>query len=463
MDKKIASQLAAEQEFLHTYSGSSALPPYPPIFTPDAMRCRPTLVVGSADSDKREMLITQAYMDACKDRAVFYIDGNPGRHTLDKLFYWNHVLAKKPFYALLPNREMDYLCHTWNPFLFPEKNIDALSTILFDSYLATAASSSAVASRPERKVLFDLIRALQNSGRAYCFYDLRALLESAEMRRHVADMLDEKNGVEYHTWHAAVEGMGAGFAARVKGLVDFLQLFSLWSINSYHPQIDLARAVETSATVYFGLPTGTNSVVASCVGRMLVHQLTALATVQPDDELVDRPPFAVTIDPAYLFLNEKTGDRIYALRPSSVMLSLGFRNLGEMTDIGPQFRGEIRLKAANLFMFNPNCVETANWFAEFGQSGKNNPAFAMNESAQITHPFSQIDGEIKAGSIHDLTRGQCYYWPSHGLEQPVKLETPFLFNPPPIPQCHFHRLPYVAPKTKDGLNLWSVMPSMSSS
>lgn len=409
-------------------------PGNPPLYIRDTLRTRPTLVIGTTGSGKTELLLNMAFQDIWKGRFTIFIDGKCDEDTRNKLFYYSHVLAKRPFYMLLPYMEGAHLTQSWNPFVSSLLSANKVAEMFVSPYADYGSPRGAgeyyIAA--QRDAFSSLMKALKSSGYSYNPQDVRYLLENVELLGGLYKVLRSNGMSHYGHIMRKVGTEQKKFRQEMEGLVNHLKLFTHWSINSYNPTIQLDRLMQTDAVVYVGLPINSEPHLMRNIGNILVNQLKALSAHVQTTEKTKRRAISCIIDEAGSFIDEGLAEWICKVRSSGFLLVLGIQNLANLEGRRPGFSKEIQSNAPNIMMFNPKDADTARWFSTLsGQELKRYATVNMEEADESDRgSFRATEtNRLPPDALLSLNIGQFYYRSAEPTERPILLGSPMMPSP----------------------------------
>ena len=425
------------QNFSYTMLGARLFSPgHPPLYCRDTTRTRPTLVIGTTGTGKTELLLNLAFQDIWKGRFTIFIDGKCDEDTRNKLFYYSHVLAKRPFYMFLPYTEGGHLTNSWNPFVSSLLSASKVAEMFISPYADYGGSRGAgeyyIAA--QRDAFSSLMKALKSSGYGYNPQDVRFLLENIELLSNLYKVLRNSGMTHYGHLMRKVGSETKKFRTEMEGFVNHLKLFTHWSLNSYNPALQLDRLMMTDAVVYVGLPVNSEPHLMRNVGNILVNQLKALSAHVQTTEKTKRRAISCIIDEAGTFIDEGLAEWICKVRSSGFLLVLGIQNLANLEGRRPGFSKEIQSNAPNIMMFNPKDADTAKWFSTLsGQELKTMTTVNMEAAEEADR------GSFRASETHrlppdallSLNVGQFYYRSAEPTERPILLSAPLMPAPSP--------------------------------
>lgn len=447
-----------DRKYVYTALGKRLFWKNSPLFVHDSLRTRPMLVLGSTGYGKTEGLISMAFQDAMKGRFVVFIDGKCDESTRNKLYYYCHRVAKRPFYALMPFQEMDHLTNSWNPFTTSSLGISTIAESFINAYAdpTEQKGDGQFYLETQRAVFTLLMRTLTSSGFAFSTQDVRYLLEYEDLRQNLGQIVKGSGVQFYGDLIRKCRDEGKGFGKTMQRFVNHLRLFQHWSLNSYNPTIQFDRLMQTDSVVYVGLPVNSEPYLMSAIGNILVNQLKALSANIQTSEKSKRRAISCIIDEAGTFVDLGLAEWICKVRSSGFLLVLGIQTLANLERKRAGFSEEIRANSPNVMMFNPNEEKTAAWFSTLvGQELK------TVASANIKASDETGDGSIKTteqkkipvDALMNLRVGQCFYRPPVPIDRPPLLAVSYLPDPPEKEENRHRRLFYESNAEFKGINL----------
>ena len=411
-------------------------PGHPPLYARDTLRTRPTLVIGTTGSGKTELLLNMAFQDIWKGRFTIFIDGKCDEDTRNKLYYYSHVLAKRPFYMLLPYTEGAHLTHSWNPFVSSTLQVSKVAEMFVSPYADYGGprGSGEYYIAAQRDAFSSLMKALKSSGFSYNPQDVRYLLENKELLENLYKELRDNGMAHYGNLIRRVGNDPRQFRKEMEGFVNHLKLFTHWSINRYNPTLQLDRLMHTVAVVYIGLPINSEPHLMTNIGNILVNQLKALSAHVQTTEKTRRRAISCIIDEAGSFVDEGLAEWICKVRSSGFLLVLGIQNLANLEGRKAGFSREIQSNAPNIMMFNPKDVETAKWFSTIsGQELRRSTNINMEKTEELNKGvYSAYENyRVPPDALLHLNVGQFYYRSAEMTERPILLSSPLMPTPDP--------------------------------
>jgi hypothetical protein len=416
-------------------------------------------VVGTTGQGKTELLLNVAFQDIAKGRFTVFMDGKCDEDTRNKLFYYAHVVHKRPFYMFLPYIDGAHLTHSWNPFVSSTLQVKTISEMFINPYADYGGSKGAAEYyiAAQRDAFSSLMKALQSSGYSYNPQDVCYLLENDELLTNLYKPLRPTGMSHYAALIRRITADKKGFRKEMEGFINHLKLFTHWSLNSYNPTIQIDRLMHTDAVVYIGLPINSEPHLMTNVGNILVNQLKALSSHIQNSERSKRRAISCIIDEAGSFVDEGLAEWICKVRSSGFMLMLGIQNLANLEGRRPGFSREILSNTPNIMMFNPTDIETAKWFSLLsGQELKRSVTVNMEEGSEFDKGSFRANEtyRVPPDAILHLNTGQFYYRSAESTERPILLSSPLM--PTPDPRRLEYKCRRVETETKPelkGLNL----------
>lgn len=304
-----------------------------------------------------------------------------------------------------------------------------------------------------------LVRAVQATGMAMDFADLRILLSNTNALEWLgATLRGQKHddaADEYDLWLGqyrrrdrktgavgvdldAVKAVFGGIGAR---LTQFAAGGFGEVMNCYAPEVDLFRAVAEHKIVYAMLPTMGKPEAASALGKMIVGDFrTAIAKVQALPE-AERPtvPFMAFYDEAGSYVTQSWSRMFEQARSARLVMVPAFQTKANLETLGgdllPMVAGNTYVKV----LFKPGEPVTAKWMADLlGQEpqARRTRTAGLNGSARVgtlvTGPTAgtsesesvaeQVGYRVTPDDLMKLGRGECIV--SVGGERLYKLRVP---------------------------------------
>jgi hypothetical protein len=463
--KITSSQFDDSRRFNYTYLGARLYRQNLPLWIHDAIRTRPSLVVGSTGFGKTELLLSIAFQDIMKGRFTIFIDGKCDEDTRKKLYWYATKVCKRPFYSLMPYVEGGHLSSSWNPFTCTTLGISKISEMFISAYAAPAKGGAGTGGgdgqyylEMQRGSFSSLMRTLASSGYAYSTQDIRILFENYSILSNLGRVV-KNSGIQHFAdlmRRIAQEGEKQ-HQKTMSRFVNHLRLFQAWMLNSYNPVIQLDRMMMTDAVVYVGLPVNSEPEAMMTVGNIMVNQLKAISAHVQTTEKSRRRAISCIIDEAGSFVDEGLAEWICKVRSSGFLLMLGIQNLANLEGRRPGFAEEIRANSPNIMMFNPRDPDSARWFS----------ILAGQESLrQATASVEGVEGGETGGSVRNvetsrvpidallrLRTGQFFYSAPEPMERPVLLASSYLPDPPNNPEAEVKRCDRRPPPEFGGLYL----------
>jgi len=435
-----------------------------PLYILDTLRTRPMMVIGSTGYGKTEELLSIAFADALKGRPVIFVDGKCDENTRDKLFFWCHKVAKRPFLTLMPFQEADYLTNAWNPLMSTTLGIGTVAESFINAYAdpsgAQKGGDGEYYLETQRSIFTLLMRTLHSSGFAYSCEDIRYLLEYDETLDALAKSIPQKGVQFYSDLLRRKRDEGRNFRKVMQRFTNHIKLFSHWSLNSYNPTIQFDRIIHTDSVVYVGLPVNSEPYLMSAIGNIILNQLKAISAFMQTSEKSNRRAVSCIIDEAGSFVDTGLAEWICKVRSSGFLLALGIQNLANLERRRVGFGDEIRSNTPNVMIFNPQDAKTAVWFSSMcGHEPKRSVSVGVSKSAEV-------DGETGAGTVRadeklkihpdallHLRIGQFVFRPPLAVEREPLLAAAYLPDPPERPDCKHRRLIPQKETEMKGINL----------
>jgi hypothetical protein len=461
---KITSfQFDDSRRFNYTYLGARLYRQNLPLWVHDAIRTRPSLVVGSTGFGKTELLLSIAFQDIMKGRFTIFIDGKCDEDTRRKLYWYTTKVAKRPFYMLMPYSEGGHLSSSWNPFTCTTLGIAKISEMFISAYAAPGKGGASSGGdgqyylEMQRGSFASLMRTLASSGYAYSTQDIRILFENYSILSNLGRIV-RNSGIQHFAdlmRRIAQEGEKQ-HQKTMSRFVNHLRLFQSWMLNSYNPVIQLDRMMMTDSVIYVGLPVNSEPEAMMTVGNILVNQLKAISAHIQTTEKSRRRAVSCIIDEAGSFVDEGLAEWICKVRSSGFLLMLGIQNLANLEGRRPGFAEEIRANAPNVMMFNPRDSESAQWFSTLSGSEMRQTATANVVEGKEREQGSVRTVETSRVPVDALLRlrtGQFFYSAPEPMERPVLLASSYLPDPPAGPESDARRNEFRPPPEFGGLYL----------
>jgi len=420
-----------------------------PLYLHDSERAKPTLVLGSTGYGKSELMLSLAYNDASKGRAVFYLDGKCDMATRDKLAYYCKHVAKRPFYCFLPYVGGDTETDTWNPFICRSLSMGALNEAFFCGYNDPGQKKGNDGAQyyydSQRKVFNALLRTLHTSGYQFNTQDIRAVLELDSVFTEAAEVFvgRPESARHYDELARIKKEIGKKWQEQISRLFGHLSSFDHWSINSYNPTIQFDKVIEEGGVVYAGLPLSSQPVTMGAIGNIIINQLKALSASFQNGR-AKRTTVSCIIDDGASFVDTGMAEWITKVRSSGFLLTLGIQTVASVEGRRQGFGDELRSNTPNVFLFNPRDEKTAKWFSALCLTEKKTEVSASIKSGEISADGSMkiIETDrITADSILSLKTGECFFLNPTIVGYPPLLKAPFLPSPPSANPIFKYRRP----------------------
>lgn len=433
---------------VYTYLGKRVFGLNLPFYLHDTGRTRPSLVLGATGCGKTDFLLSLSFQDATKGRPVIFIDGKCDMATLNKLYYYNAVIAKRPFLALLPTSELDHLSHSWNPLLSPTTRTAIIADAFFNAYRPPSQkhSDAEVYYSYQRSVFTNLLNALHKSGMAYSIQDLAVILEDQTAFEALPNILPPDSMPFFMNLMNKRNEAKNKYKDNMQNFLNHLKLFESWTLNSYNPSIQLDALIQSDTTLYVGLPVNSERFLMGTIGNLFINQLKALSATIQQSENISRRAISCIVDEAGTFVDEGMADWICKVRTSGFLLTLGMQGIPDLERISPAFARQIVINAPHMYMFNPNDAKTARWFSEIsGTESLVSPTANVKvdeEGTEETGGGSLRQSEhakIPSEAVLKLRTGQVFYRPAETVDRPFLLAGSYLPDPPNREDCRYHR------------------------
>lgn len=408
------------------------------------------MVIGSTGYGKTEELLSLAYLDAKKGRPVIFIDGKCDESTRDKLYFWCHKQAGRPFLTLMPFQSADHLTNSWNPLMSTTLSIGTVAEAFINSYADPSGGSQKGSDgeyylEAQRTIFTLLMRTLHSSGLAYSTEDIRYLLEYEETLEALARQIPNKGIQHYNDLLRRRREEGKNFRKMMMRFANFLQMFSHWSLNSYNPTIQLDRLIYTDAVIYVGLPVNSEPYLMSAIGNIMINQLKAISAHMQTTEKSHRRAVTCIIDEAGTFVDTGLAEWICKVRSSGFLMTLGIQNLANLERHRAGFGDEIRSNTPNVMMFNPQDHKTAQWFSTIcGHEMKKTVSAGVDAHADSETGAGTVKSvetlKIHPDALLHLRLGQLVYRPPIPVEREPVLAAAYLPDPPSRPDFKHRRV-----------------------
>jgi len=397
---------------------------------------------------------------------VVFIDGKCDLGLLHKLYYYCHIIHKRPFFPLLPFSQRDDLTYSWNPLMCTQLESRTITESVFNAFQdphMSKDSESAFYSGYQRTVFSHLMSALRFSEHAVSMQDLRLILEYDEILSSLQRFIKPQGTVPYSELMRLRNEDGKQFAHNMKSFVNYLSQFSHWSLNSYNPTIQFDRLMLTDSVVYVGLPVNDQPYLMGCLGNIMINQLKALSQYVQSHQKHKRHAILCIVDEAGRFVDSGLTDWLAKVRSSGFMLMLGIQLLADLEGRKAGFAKQVKGNTNNVIMFRTPDPETAQWFVDLaGQE------LAEARAANIEVAGDEVK-ETGAGNkrayerevvprdaIYKLRKGQCYFF-SEATLRPVLMAGCFYPDPIDRPDRRYVKIVDPRPAELSGLSLWYYM------
>lgn len=429
---------------LYTYYGQSLLGSKPrPIYLLDNIRSRPTLILGTTGTGKTQGMLSRAYQDASKGRPVVFIDGKGDSDTWNTLYYYNSVVAGRPFYALFPLDNLDHLSNSWNPLYSTTLSVKTVVSSFFNSYSKDRPSTGdGVYYTTYQSNAFSLLcRALHNSGLAYNLLDVAIALENHEVMDTLAPRIRPEGMDSYSKLLSLRKADPKEFRKNLTPFINFLRLFEHWSLICYRPEIDFESLYESGATIYICLPVNQQREMMSVLGNVIINHLKAFSAHIQTMPPARRQRMSVFVDEAAPFMDEAIVEWISKVRSSGMFIELGVQGLEDLSSKNSNIGERVMVNVPNVLCYNPNSVRTARWFSDFYGCQP-----SIVRSTNIDGDDELATGSERLGSTpkiwpelpNNLRLGQFLLRPAVRVYRPIYAAGVALPPVPPSPDCHWH-------------------------
>ncbi len=237
----------------------------------EAERCQHMLVVGMTGSGKTRALLHLIRADIAAGRPVVVIDLKGDRELAAAVGDACTSAGRKDaffFFTLEPGAS-----HSYNP-LASGGNAQAKRDRIISSFIF---SKEKFYENKAKAALLRVLQAMERNGGAITFDDLHLALTQKDALAIVAGWTDPRNRPQFED---DLEHFPS-FQNDVAGLVDNLAEFSSDGLRerlcALDAQIDLRRAYDGRAVVYFELNSQMRTVAAPAMARLVLEDLKALA------------------------------------------------------------------------------------------------------------------------------------------------------------------------------------------
>jgi hypothetical protein len=429
-----------ERRFIYSYLGKRLWgrkwANFQPIYVNDARRSRPYIALGASQSGISEFLISTAFQDASKGRACVYIDTEASVERLNKLYYYNHIVAGQPFYAFFIDKEWDHLSNTFNPLLNPSISVNSMAELFVQS-MNQPLDPRRRADEKEIKFLnqlvLTLIRSLQASGFISSPADFLKILTRPEIMEGLPNHLNEEGRKIYsELLHRYQEG-GMSFRDRLKTFADYLKNLSAWNLNSYNPDIQLDKAIEFGATIYIGLSYEKNRAASVSLGNLILNQLKSLCFTWENRDRQKRRAVSCLVDRAEYYLDDKLKSWINNVRFSSLMLVAGIQLPIARMMLGEAFFDDLKKNRPNFLMFHPGDKVNAQLLSDLSV---NSDAAIHKKEEGVKSNFTPIKPDI----FTELETGQFFFMPFDFGGSPIKIGGCYLPHSPQSDMKRYYRV-----------------------
>jgi len=440
----------------------------------DRDRNSPTLICGSTSAGKTESAILPLlYQDAIKGKFCVVIDAKGDRDTLDKMYYYCHVLAGRPFFAFTPGAEE--MTHSYNPLYscFGSRFLtaDSMADILFETYNPSNKNTdtSDFYKKEQQKDCRNAFRLLDSINKPFSMQDLCALMSNetifAELRSKAPTHEGRMAAAEME-----VARQDKRFRDIMLGLVTYLKMFDSWHLNSYNPDIRLesfyfgtknANGECMRPIVYFCLPVNISPNYMKGIGKIVTAVIMALAGYIGNADLEERQQCSIFIDEFQALANRTFADILARIRSSKFSLTLATQGLSDLEVVDRAFLRQVIKNTQNKILMAGKDPDDAELFSRI-------IAEVQQEDRSVQFDEAEFGGEEITGQgnlrlkqqrkvdpslFMNLRTGQAVYIGPQYMFLPPYLQMPFLPDPPKNWDHQYKKLPVRKPKARQGMFL----------
>ncbi|MFZ5806797.1 MAG: hypothetical protein ACOY3I_06290 [Verrucomicrobiota bacterium] len=423
-----------ERRFLYTYCGQQVLKGsgkktlLRPLYVYDAMRMRPTLVLGEAWQYFQNL----AFKDLCAQRTVIILDADPQLQILDELSYWCSHQLQRPFFTILP--QQDDLSHTWNPFFSAKLKNNVLSETLFAAYSHYSGKKLSEDDLDfHKEVLGTILRIFQEEDMICNSKDIVQLLTQEKVFQDLKNLLQKEDAQEYYEDLAHLKEFEDDFDNRIKPLIAFLENFNSWIFSTYHPSARIGKLIHSNSILYVGLPLFGDErerAFFSAVGNLLLHQIKAQEDELEANDRENRRAISLIVRCAENFLDKNLLDWMTALKAGNILLTYHIHDWTRFQSEQASFVESIRANTSNIVYYNPSNSSTSSWFAD------------MWRQKRLEDGFGKENPAAWSTRVNNLAKGLYLFETPIASQRPMLMAGPYMPSPPARADLKYRRQHY---------------------
>lgn len=386
-----------------------------PLKIPIGEWMRHAMIVGQSGVGKTVLGEWVMFQQIAAGGGLMWIDGKLDPGNLEKL---RQMLAwcGREDDLLVVNPGDPSMSNTYNPLFDGDPDEIAARCI---SLIPTAESNAgADYFRQSATIAVNtLVAAIQATGNAFNFADLRVLLTSSKALAWLENelvvmgkdkeaaalslFLDQFKQFDRSTGQSKVSvdnlrKMFGGLGSRLAqfGSGQFGQV-----MNSYDPDVRIKEAVMQGKIIYFMLPTMGKSEAATALAKLAVADFrSAIAYIQslPEDQRPKRP-YLGFYDEAGSYVTEAWSRMFEQSRSARLVMMPAFQTRANLEVPGEELRAMVAGNTLTKIFFKPGEPDTALWMADM--IGKElQTQYSVSAASSSAHKDTTINERMKKGA-----------------------------------------------------------------
>ncbi|MEY2152272.1 type IV secretory system conjugative DNA transfer family protein [Rhodanobacter sp. 115] len=398
---------------------------------------RHAMIVGQSGVGKTVLGEWVMFQQIAAGGGLMWIDGKLDPGNLEKL---RQMLAwcGREDDLLVVNPGDPSMSNTYNPLLDGDPDEIAARCI---SLIPTAESNAgADYFRQSATIAINtLVAAVQATGNAFNFADLRVLLTSSKALAWLENelvvmgkdkeaaalslFLDQFKQFDRATGQSKVSvdnlrKMFGGLGSRLAqfGSGQFGQV-----MNSYDPDVRIKDAVMQGKIVYFMLPTMGKSEAATALAKLAVADFrSAIAFIQslPEDQRPKRP-YLGFYDEAGSYVTEAWSRMFEQSRSARLVMMPAFQTRANLEVLGEELRAMVAGNTLTKIFFKPGEPDTAEWMADM--IGKEmQTQYSVSASTSDSQKESTVNERLAKGATDGATKNNNIGY-SESLKEDYKI------------------------------------------
>lgn len=377
---------------------------------PAAAWSRHVMIVGQSGVGKTVLGQWIMLQQIARGGGLLWIDGKLDPANLRDLYLMCKWCGRgRDLLVLNPGNPS--MSNTYNPVLVGEPDEVAARCMALVPEAGTSAGADHYRAGAT-VALSTLVAAIQATGKAFCFSDLRVLLTSPKALEWLLKsvkgsdaalqldlFLDQYRRADRRSGTRTLDSdaLATAFGGIGSRLTQFSSTGFGKVMNTYVPEVNLFDAVRRNKIVYVMLPTMGKGEAASGLGKLVVGDFrSAVARVQalPENQRPD-PPFLGFFDEAGSYVTQAWSRMFEQARSAHLVMIPAFQTRANLETLGSELRAMVAGNTLTKVFFKPGEPDTSAWMADM-----------IGQEAQVQHGLNDSGSRsTRAGSIADHLAG----------------------------------------------------------